>query len=167
MKFKCVSMVVTVISFSFLVLFILPAMSFAQEQADISHVQSRLQERIMEDTGLTEGEMNWYGPLIRKALSLNGNDPEPVRHMFQKSVEDECVGDCLMERLRTWNQTMERRRESLSDENQVAAQERVTERSQDMTGDQLRENSMEQSRDMTGGSNADPDHGSGSGKMGR
>lgn len=151
MKFKCESMVATVIGLTFLVLLVLPAISFAQEQVDTSQVQLRLQERIMADTGLTEGEMNWYGPLIRKALSLNGNDPEPVRYMFQKAVKDECVGDCLMERLRTWNRTMEKKRESLYDNNQAAAQERVTERS----------------RDMTGGLNSDSGQGSGSGGKGR
>jgi hypothetical protein len=167
MKFKCESVVVTVIGFTFLVLLVLPAGSLAQEQADTSHVQSRLQERIMEDTGLDEGQMNWYGPLIRKALSLNGNDPVQVRSMFQKAVEDECVGDCLMERLRTWNRTMERKREHLSDDNQLAAQERATEGSQDMTGDQLQDRTREQSRDMSGGSGGDPDHGGGPGAKGR
>jgi hypothetical protein len=121
----------------------------------------------MEDTGLDEGQMNWYGPLIRKALSLNGNDPVQVRSMFQKAVEDECVGDCLMERLRTWNRTMERKREHLSDDNQLAAQERATEGSQDMTGDQLQDRTREQSRDMSGGSGGDPDHGGGPGAKGR
>lgn len=102
------------------------------DHLDDPMIQLRLRGQIIDDTGLTESELEIYQPLIVEALSLNGGDAEQIREMFRKAVGDECVGDCLMERLRKWNRIMKQEQKQLDGDDQVAE----LEDKKDQTADQ-------------------------------
>jgi len=132
------------------VLLVIPGASFS---ADKEMVKDKTMEKLMlrsciiDDTGLSDAEMSWYEPLVLKALKLNGGDSEPVRAMFQKAVEDGCVGDCLMARLRNWNRAMKREQEQADGEDQVAARERKRGQAQDSISDESGDQSQTRTRD--------------------
>ena len=123
----------------------------AGDNLDNPAVLLRLRQQIRTENGLTEAEMKWFGPVIDKSLALNGGDPEPVREMFQKALGEGCTGDCLMERLRHWNRSMEQNQQ-MDDQGIVAARERTRSQVRDMNddadGDQVRERNREQTREQ-------------------
>jgi len=123
----------------------------AKEQTDeAAQLQLRLRSQLKKETGLTDEDLDALDPLLAEALRLNGGDTEPVRKMVRKSVQMDCIGDCLTERLRTQNRLMLLEHQQAVEAGQTASQERVTTRTRtregDQSGDQTRTQTQTQSR---------------------
>jgi len=146
MKIMSGKILVVVMCVAVSVLLAMPGVSFSDDpdqtqtrywedggyHLDNLQTKLRLRDCIIDDTGMSEAEMNWYEPLIAETLKLNGGDAKSVREMFRKAVGDECVGDCLMERLRKRNRVMKQEQKQLDGDDQVAG----LEGKRDQTGDQ-------------------------------
>jgi uncharacterized membrane protein YgcG len=139
-----------------------------REQTDEAiELQLRLRSQLKKETGLTDEELDALDPLLAEAISLNGGDTEPVRKMVRKSVQMDCVDDCLMERLRTQNRLMLQEHQEELEGGQVASQERVTTRTRtrdgDQSGDQTRTQTQTQSRSQDGSGEGNGGSGGGGG----
>lgn len=97
-------------------------------------LQQRDRDRIMDDTGLPEAEMVSMEPELAEAVALSGGDTGPVRKMIQKAVGENCVGDCLMERLRNWNRNMEQKQVSTKTQDTAMNREQDRDSSSDSGG---------------------------------
>ena len=150
------------------------------DHLDDPMIQLRLRGQIIDDTGLTESELEIYMPLIEEALSLNGGDSEQIRNMFRKAVGEDCVGDCLMKRLRIWKRTMIEEQERFVDLDEAEVREKTREQTRSRTGEQdgepdgtqtqeqTREHSQEQTQNQAGDQSGDQNQNrSGSGGGGR
>ena len=150
------------------------------DHLDDPMIQLRLRGQIIDDTGLTESELEIYMPLIEEALSLNGGDSEQIRNMFQKAVGEDCVGDCLMNRLHAWNRKMIQQKEQIVDLDEAETQKNTREQTRSRTGEQdgepdgtqtqeqTREHSQEQTQNQAGDQSGDQNQNrSGSGGGGR
>ena len=195
MKFKGRNAVLVVMGVVLSALLAMPVSSLSDDQdriqswrdggdhLDDPKIQLRLRDQISDDTGLTESELEIYQPLIKEALSLNGGDSEQIRDMFRKAVGEDCVGDCLLQRLRIWNRTMIQEQKRPGDLHEAEKQERTREQTRSRTGEQdgepdgtqnqeqtrEQERSQDQTQDQTGDGNGDQNQqqsGSGGGGKG-
>jgi len=137
-----------------------------QSQVDeATQLRLRLRSQLKKETGLTDEELDVVDPLLAEALSLNGGDTEPIRKMVRKSVQIDCVDECLMERLRTQNRLMLQEHKELADDAHVASQERVSTRTRtregEQSGDLARTETQTQTRNQDGSGS---DGGKGKGK---
>lgn len=139
----------------------------AQDQADeATALRLRLRSQLKKETGLTEEQLDDLDPLLAEALNSNGQDAESLRKMVRKSVQMDCVGDCLMDRLREHIRLQDP--DQIGDPDQTAARERMKTRTQLMDGDLSGEQNRTEARseghagDGTGGSS-----GGGGGGKGR
>ena len=133
-----------------------------QDQVDeATQLRLRLRSQLKKETGLTDEELDAVDPLLTEALRLNGGDTEPIRRMVRKSVQVDCVDECLMERLRTQNRLMLQEHKELADDTKVASQDRLRTQTRardgEQSGDTTRTETQTQNQNQDGS-------GSGSGK---
>jgi len=112
------------------------SMIMAQGQFDdATQLRLRLKNQLRKETGLNLEEVEAIDPLLEEALRLNGSDPEPIRAMVRKALQMDCVGVCLMERLRTQNRLMLKEHKQSGEMEQAATQERTRTRTQTHDGE--------------------------------
>ncbi len=128
---------------------------------EATQLRLRLRSQLKKETGLTDEELDAVDPLLTEALRLNGGDTEPIRRMVRKSVQVDCVDECLMERLRTQNRLMLQEHKELADDTKVASQDRLRTQTRardgEQSGDTTRTETQTQNQNQDGS-------GSGSGK---
>ena len=98
---------------------------------DITKQQIQGLNALEKETGLSNEEIDAIDPLLEEALRLNGGDTEPLRKMVRSADQADCVGECLMERLRTHNRLMLQEHKQFAEVEQVASQERLMTRTRD------------------------------------
>ena len=141
-KRSCTVCMVLVVTVSFLMVMVnsvladeqirTQSMITAQGQVDeATQLRLRLRSQLEKETGLSHEEIDAIDPLLEEALRLNGGDTEPLRKMVRSAVQADCVGECLMERLRTHNRLMLQEHKQLAEVEQVASQERLMTRTRD------------------------------------
>lgn len=134
----------------------------AKEQVDgATELRLRLRNQLMKEFGLESEELEAIDPILKEALRLNGGDTEPIRKMVRKALQIDCVGECLMERLRNHNRLMLQEHKQVDENSQVASQERVTTRTRTRVGEQYGDLARTETQTQT--RNQD---GSGSGSQG-
>jgi hypothetical protein len=171
----CTVLMVIIFTMSFLVVSTGPAKAEEQIQTqsmiqakgqvdEATQLMLRLKSQLGKETGLRAEELDAIDLLLAEALRLNGGDTEPIRKMVRKSVQVDCVGECLLDRLRTHNRLMLQEHKELADGEKLASQERVRTRTRtrdgEQSGDTTRTETQTRNQD-------DPGNGSGEGGKGK
>lgn len=95
----------------------------SQEQVK---VMTQLKKEIFSETGFTRKEVKAIQPLMAEALELNGGEIGSIMKILKEAGQDNCVGECLAERLRTQNRLM--LKEQAADGEEMMAREKVNTR---------------------------------------
>ena len=125
-----------------------------EKMDDALALRTRLKNQLMKETGLSAEELETLDPALSEALELNGGDPEPIRIMIRKSVQIDCVGECLLERLRDQNMKMLQMKEKAEEGDQVAVREQIRTRTRtrdsEPSGDTIRSETQTQTQNGSG-----------------
>ena len=143
----CTVLMVMIFTMSFLVVSTGPVQAEEQIQTqsmiqakgqvdEATQLRLRLRSQLKKETGLTDEELDAVDPLLAEALSLNGGETEPIRKMVRKSVQVDCVDECLLERLRTQNRLMLQEHKELAEDTKVASQDRLRTQTRTRDGEQ-------------------------------
>jgi hypothetical protein len=137
----------------------------SQERLDDSlELRTRLKNQLRKETGLSEEDLQALDPVLAEALELNGQDAEALRMMVRKAVQIDCVGECLMDRLRDQNRQMLQDRKKDAEGDQLAVREETRTRTRTMDGDQSGESARSETQSQTrDGSGSGEGSGSGGG----
>ena len=121
-----------------------------QDQVDeVTQLRLRLKSQLGKETGLRAEELDAIDPLLAEALRLNGGDTEPIKKMVRKSVQVDCVGECLVERLRTQNRVMLQEHKELAEDTKVASQDRLRTQTRTRDGEQSGDTTRTQTQTQT------------------
>jgi len=92
----------------------------SQEQVK---VMTQLKKQIRSETGLTAEEVEDIEPLMAEALDLNGGEIGSIMRILKGADRDNCVGECLAERLRTQNRLMLEEQQAIDGEKLMAREQ--------------------------------------------
>jgi hypothetical protein len=161
----CTVLMVMIFTMSFLVVSTGPVQAEEQTQTqsmiqakgqvdEATQLRLQLRSQLKKETGLTDEELDVVDPLLAEALSLNGGQTEPIRKMVRKSLQVDCVNECLSERLRTQNRLMLQEHKEPAGDTKVASQDRLRThtrtRDREQSGDTTRTETQTQNQDGSG-----------------